>query len=52
MFIFKGPKDLDKTRLMEYKIDTGTTQPIKQCHHLWSPYVSKEVIREVPECYR
>lgn len=47
LFQTKQPGYLSKTKLMEYEIDTGITQPIKQRHHLWSPYVNKEVVKEV-----
>lgn len=47
LFPSKQPGHLRKTLLMECEIDTGLTPPIKQRHHLWSPYVNKEVIKEV-----
>lgn len=46
-FPTKKPGILNKTNVLEHNIDTGSAVPIKQRHHIWSPYVHEKVIDEV-----
>lgn len=38
---------LGKTHLVEHTIETGIATPIKQKHHIWSPFVQEKVMSEV-----
>lgn len=46
-FPTKKPGILNKTHVLEHNIDTGSAVPIKQRHHIWSPFVHERVIEEV-----
>lgn len=38
---------LGKTHLVEHNIETGLANPIKQKHHIWSPFVQEKVMTEI-----
>lgn len=38
---------IGKTRLLEHVIDTGEAKPIKQKHHIWSPFIQEKVMEEI-----
>jgi Reverse transcriptase (RNA-dependent DNA polymerase) len=41
------PGTIGHTTLMEYKIDTGNSPPIRSKSHPWSPYIEREINQEV-----
>lgn len=42
-----SPKRLGRTTRIEHKIDTGDCEPIKQRHHIMSPYMLEHMNREL-----
>lgn len=38
---------LGKTHLLEHIIETGEAKPVKQKHHIWSPFVQEKVMEEI-----